>query len=292
MSPTGSSLPRRVLGRQLRALRENSGVSAEFARETIGVGKQTLWRMETGQPTRLNPVFVEKLCTVYGASEQTTSRMLGLTAETRNTGWWHAFDDPATEQCTVYHGLESAATRVVSFQTTLLPGQFQTDEYRRALIWVDQPRLPGAEVERHIALFDQRRAHLDARRTLTVDAIIDESALRRAVGGPAVMARQLAHLAKCADRENISIRVVPLTAEAHSGLRVGPFVLLEFPPRPTPHLTDPPVVFVRGYTGNLYLEKADEVHRYRHAYTDIERSTLDKPHSRALIQRLAEEYTP
>nr|WP_232541524.1 helix-turn-helix transcriptional regulator [Nocardia bovistercoris] len=281
-----------MLGRQLRALRENCGITMDFARETIGVGKQTLWRMETGQPIRMNPAFVEKLCTIYGASEQTTSHMLGLAAETGNTGWWHALDARTADQCTLYLGLESTATRVVSFQTTLLPGLFQTDEYRRALIWADQPRMPGAEVERHIELFDQQRALLDARRTLTVDATIDESALRRPVGGPAVMARQLTHLAKCAERENISIRIIPLTAAAHTGLRVGAFILLEFPPRPTPHLTDPPVVFVRGFTGNLYLEKADEVHRYRRAYTDIERSALDKARSRTLIRRIAAEYAP
>ncbi|MEU2252253.1 helix-turn-helix transcriptional regulator [Nocardia xishanensis] len=101
MTPTGSTLPRRMLARQLRMLREKSGVSAEFARDAIGVGKQTLWRMETGQPVRLNPLFIERLCQVYGAGDDVIRMMLGLTEEAGRTGWWHAYGDaiPNTSIC-------------------------------------------------------------------------------------------------------------------------------------------------------------------------------------------------
>ncbi|GAA5068449.1 helix-turn-helix domain-containing protein [Nocardia callitridis] len=291
MTPTGSTLPRRMLGRQLRRLRETSGVSAETARDAIGVGKQTLWRMETGQPGRLNPLFIETLCRVYRASEEETEALLGLVEETKRTGWWHAYGDTSPTDFNLFLGLEEAAKRLVSYQTTLLPVLLQTEAYRRALTWVDFPSLPTEDVERRIELFSHRKARLKgATNPLTMEAIVDESVIRRTIGGPAVMTDQLEHLARAGEQQNISIRVVPLSADAYCGLRVGPFVMLEFPKHPTAHLTEPPVIYVQGYTGDLYLEKADEVRQYKQAYADLQRRSLDETRSRALIRKVAKEH--
>ncbi|WP_280296057.1 helix-turn-helix domain-containing protein [Nocardia abscessus] len=291
MSPTGSTLPRRMLGRQLRELRVKSGVSAEYARDAINVGKQTLWRIETGQPVRLNPLFIERLCKVYGASEERTAILLNLVEETKRSGWWHAFDDTILEDFNLFVELEATAKRIVSYQTNLLPGLLQTDEYRRALIWVRFPAMSGAEVERWIDAFKRRKSRLDNDPDqVRFESVIDEAALRRAVGGPSVMEDQLVHLLRVDEQPNVSVRVVPLAAEAYAGLNVGSFVMLDFPEHPTAHLTEPPVVYMQGFTGNLYLEKPDEVRQYRQAYADIMRSALDQERSRALIRKIAKEH--
>ncbi|MEU2088443.1 helix-turn-helix domain-containing protein [Nocardia beijingensis] len=290
MSSTGSTLPRRMLGRQLRALRINAGISAEYARDAIDVSKQTLWRIETGQPVRLHPLVVEGLCKLYGASEERTAILLNLVEETKRTGWWHAFNDTILEDFNLFVELEATARRIASFQTTLLPGLLQTDEYRRALIWVRFAAISGTEVERKIAAFRQRKARLDSDSAVRFEAAIDESALRRAIGGPSVMEGQLRHLLQVAERPHISVRVVPLAAEAYAGLNVGSFVILDFPEHPVAHLTVPPVVYMQGFTGDLYLEKPDEVRQYRQAHAEILRSALDKESSRSLIRAIAEEY--
>ncbi|MEV6321651.1 helix-turn-helix transcriptional regulator [Nocardia sp. NPDC051787] len=291
MTSTGSSLARRMLGRQLRALRINSGVSAEYARDAINVSKQTLWRMETGQQVRLNPLFIERLCKIYGASATRTAILLELTEETTRTGWWHAFGDAIHKEFSLYVELETVAKRLVSYQTTLLPGLLQTDQYRRALIWTSFPAMPGPEVERMIEIFRRRKARLDNDEDpVLLEAVIDESALRRAIGGPAVMEQQLAHLARVSEQPNVSVRVVPLSAQAYAGLSVGPFVMFDFPKHPIAHLTEPPVVYIQGFTGNLYLEKPEEIRLYRQAYADLQRSTLDQERSRSLILEIAKEY--
>ncbi|WP_249643698.1 helix-turn-helix domain-containing protein [Nocardia sputi] len=280
-----------MLGRQLRELRVNSGVSAEYARHVIGVGKQTLWRMETGQPVRLNPLFIERLCKVYGASEEQTAVLLDLTEETKRTGWWHSLDDAIPKGFSHYVGLEAAAHRVTSYQTTLLPGLLQTSEYRRALIWVDYPTMPGPEVERRIEVFTRRKARLDSTSDpLHLDAVLDESVLRRPIGGTSVMADQIRYLAEVTEQNNISVYIVPLDAAAYAGLRVGPFVMLEFPRHPTAHLTEPPVVYMQGFTGDLYLEKSEEIREYRQAFADIRRSALDEVRSRSLLRKIAKEF--
>lgn len=279
-----------MLGRQLRALRINAGISAEYARAAIDVSKQTLWRIETGQPVRLHPLVVEGLCKLYGASEERTAILLNLVEETKRTGWWHAFNDTILEDFNLFVELEATARRIASFQTTLLPGLLQTDEYRRALIWVRFAAISGTEVERKIAAFRQRKTRLDSDSAVRFEAVIDESALRRAIGGPSVMEGQLRHLLQVAERPHISVRVVPLAAEAYAGLNVGSFVILDFPEHPVAHLTVPPVVYMQGFTGDLYLEKPDEVRQYRQAHAEILRSALDKESSRSLIRAIAEEY--
>ncbi|WP_069164354.1 helix-turn-helix domain-containing protein [Nocardia altamirensis] len=280
-----------MLARQLRELREQSGVSAEFARKAIGVGKQTLWRMETGQPVRLNPLFIARLCEVYGAREELSRKLLALTAETFRNGWWHAYSDAMPKHFDLFVGLEEAAQRAISYQTVLVPGILQTAGYRRALIWVDHPTMPAADVERRIELLTRRKSRLSCTESpLALEAVLDEAALRRAIGGRGVITEQLKHLSEVGALPNISVRVIPLAAQAYSGLTIGPFDMLEFPQHPTTHLMEPPVIYLQGKTDAQYLEKADEIQEYQNAYTDLQRSALDESDSRALIQQIVTEY--
>ncbi|NEW58682.1 helix-turn-helix domain-containing protein [Nocardia cyriacigeorgica] len=288
---TGSTLPRRILARQLRALRDKSGVSAETARREIGVSKQTLWRMENGLPVKLNPLFIRRLCEIYGAPEDLTMALLALAEEAKAKGWWHAFDDAIPQSFGLFVGLEDAAHHIVSFQTTLIPGLLQTAEYRRALSWIDSPNSPTEQIETGVAIGVRRQLRLtNTRHPLALDVFIDETILRRVTGSTAIMADQLRHLEKTARLPNVSIRVIPSSVGSYRGLIVGPFVLLEFPQHPTAYLTEPPVVFVQGFTGDLYLDRPEEIERYREVCTDLKRLALDEAESRALCLELAEEF--
>jgi transcriptional regulator with XRE-family HTH domain len=286
-----STIPRRLLARQLRRLRDDARITSDFARREIGVSQQTFWRMETGQPTRINRLFIEALCKLYEADEKTTKALLALREEAQNKSWWHAYSDDIPKDFDLLVGLEQAADSLVGYHATLLPGLLQTREYRQALIWVEHPSMSTEEVNRRLELSERRQARLTAEREpARLDVIINEAVARHAVGGPAVMAAQLIHLAEMGKRPNVSIRVVPIDARTHRGLFVGSFTILGFPPHRTTHLTEPPVVYVEGYTGALYLEKEAEVTQYRKAFADIERSALDGEQSRDLFLRIAEEY--
>lgn len=103
------------------------------------------------------------------------------------------------------------------------------------------------------------------------------------------MAEQLNYLTAAGDLPNVSVQVIPLRAEAYSGLTVGPFEMLEFPRHPYANLLEPPVVYVRGYTGAMYLETAGEVEQYQDAYPGLHRSALDDAHSRSFIGDIANE---
>lgn len=289
---TSSTLPRRILARLLKDKREAAGIGPDAARRAIGVSKQTFWRMETGQPTRINPLFITHLAQMYGLDDKTTDVLLGLTEESQGKGWWHAYGDTIPKHFDLYVGLEDAAKRFSAYQATLLPGLLQTAEYRRAVIWTEYPAMPTSEVERRIEIHTRRLERLQSRTNpLEVNVLLDESVLRRVAGSPEIMAVQLTHLVDVGRSPNISVRVVPLAAGLHKGTSTGSFILLEFPRHPTAKLTEPPVVYIQGITGSLYLEKADEVDQYRDAYAGIQGVALDEAESRRLILEIAEELT-
>ncbi|MFI5776351.1 helix-turn-helix domain-containing protein [Nocardia sp. NPDC051570] len=276
----------------LRKLREDAGVSAEEAYRTISVSKHTLWRMETGQMTKYAPHTVKALCELYRATADDTQVAMVLAEESKVKSWWLAFDDTMPAGFAYFIGLEEAADRIWTYQNTLLPGLVQTADYRRALAWVEVPNMPTEEVERRVELSMKRQERLtNSRNPLKLSILLDEAILHRPIGGRRVMSEQLRHLAEVGSLPNVSIRVVPISAEAYLGLASQLFVVFDFPLHPTARLTVPPVIFVQGFLGDVYLESETEVRLYREAYAAIERVALDEDASCALILRVAEELS-
>ncbi|WP_280428969.1 helix-turn-helix domain-containing protein [Nocardia brasiliensis] len=289
---TGSTLPRRLLARELRRARLEACVTAEVARNEIGVSKQTFWRMENGVQIRLNPLYIKRLCEVYELPTSLTRTLLGLVEETQTKAWWHGYDDALPSHGGLFVGLEEAAHHVISYQPTLLPGLVQTADYRRAITWMLHPNWPTADIETNVEVMARRQSRLtDSTNPLRFDVFIDETALRRMASSTRVMADQLTHLADLARLPNVSVRVLSRTAGAYQGLLVGTFALLEFPPHPTAYLSEPPVVYVQGFTGDLYLERPEEIATYRAICIDLKRLALNEADSRAHILDVAAEFT-
>ncbi|WP_433598478.1 helix-turn-helix domain-containing protein [Nocardia sp. CA-135953] len=289
---TGSAVPRRMLGRQLKRLREESGVSPTAAARAIEVSPQTLWRMESGQRgPKLKELYIGVLCKMYGATEEESAALAGLVAETKKPGWWHSYGDAVPAHFDLFIGLEEAAKRLTTFQLTLVPGLLQTPDYRRALAWIEFPSHAAAALETLIEVHSRRQSRLrDSAGDFEFRVLLSESVLHHQVGGPAVMAEQLRHLADIGRWPNVSIRVLPQQVGSHRGLITGSFVLMEFPLHPTSRLTEPPVVYVQGYTGALYLDQEAEITQYRTAIAQIQQVALNEDMSRELLLKVAREY--
>ncbi|WP_326699869.1 DUF5753 domain-containing protein [Streptomyces sp. NBC_01754] len=217
---------------------------------------------------------------------------MGLAKETKNHGWWHAYGDVIPEGFDLYIGLEEAADRLSWYESELVPGLFQTPDYARVLIERSDPGRDDAEVERRVHVRSTRQALL-TRVTAppNVDVVLNEAAVRRPVGGGKVMADQLEHLVHLNELEHVSIRVVPYAAGLHAGIMSGPFVTLRFPTYGESSYTEPPTVYVEGFTGALYLDKPDEIERYDGAFTSMWGSALDEAGSTSLLKQAARELS-
>ena len=286
----GPTVPRRQLGRHLRALRNQAKLTTKLAAQALEWSEPKLWRIETGQ-TALRSLDVEAMCRVYGASAEVTQGLMVLARETKAVGWWHTRDDVIPDWLDLYLGLEEAASRLQWYDSELVPGLLQTAAYARTVITADQPDLGGEEVTRRVQARLARQALLiRVTAPLSAEVLLGEAVLRRPVGGPQVMAEQLNQLADAALLPNVSIRLVPLRSGLHRGVLSGPFVILRFPVNGDGQESEPPVVYVPGFTGALYLEQPTEIRRYQEVYAGIAAAALDEPASCALIQQAAREY--
>ena len=284
---TGPTVPRRQLGRHLRALRNQARLTTKLAAQPLEWSEPKLWRIETGQ-TALRSLDVEAMCRVYGASAEVTQGLMVLARETRSVGWWHAHDDIIPDWLDLYLGLEEAASRLRGYEPELVPGLFQTAGYAREVISADRPDLGDDEVARRVQARLARQALLSrVTAPLTAEVLLGENVLRCPVGGPQVMAEQLTLLADAAMLPNVSIRVVPVRAGLHRGVLSGPFAILRFPVNGDRQESEPPVVYVPSFPGALYLEQPGEIRRYQEVYTDIAAAALDEPATRDLLLKAA-----
>ena len=113
--------------------------------------------------------------------------------------------------------------------------------------------------------------------------ILDEAVIRRAMGPPDLMGRQLAHLCKASLMPNVTLQVMPLGAGAHPGM-AGSFMMMSFP-----EPADPDVVYVNYSTGSLFLEKPEEVARSALIFNHLCAAALSISQSREMVSHVQQE---
>ncbi|MDA2803706.1 helix-turn-helix domain-containing protein [Nocardiopsis suaedae] len=280
-SPTAR---RRRLGVELRRLRENAGMTGEEAAERMAWSGSKLSRIERGQ-VATNSDDVRDLLDLYKV-EDTALRgsLVTLARESRRRGWWHVYGDVMPERFEVYLGLEPEAAVLRFYQAQIVPGLFQTEAYARALLEAHPASVAPEEVERRVELRIRRRELLFSERSPSphVWVVLDESVLHRPVGGPQVMADQIAYLLEAGRRTQVTLQVVPFGIGVHSGLD-GAFDILEFPES---DIHTPKLVHLENLTSSLYIEKAKEVHFYTVAFEHLRTAALHPERTRQVLAEM------
>ena len=285
----GSTVPRRQLGRYLRELRSEAGLTVRAAAKELERSEPTLWRIENGL-TSVRSVEVGVMCRLYGANEQLTVALMALAKQTKAKGWWQAYGDVLPEWFDLFVGLEAAATAMDEYEHSIVPGLFQSEGYARTTMAAFNPRWPADEIDRRVGLRRARQAIL----TRMIDppqlrVALREPVLVAPVGGRTVMADQLEHLATISELPNVSLRVVPVSVGYHPGILTGSFTIMRFPPPPSGLHGEPPTIYKETYTGSLYLDKPAEIARFVTAFEAIWDAALGERPSRDLIARTAED---
>src|SRR5689334_10335337 len=252
----GPTVLRIVLGSQLRRLREQRQITCEEAGEAIRASHSKISRMELGR-VRFRRRDVADLLTLYNVkSEEEREAMLALADQANEPGWWHSYSDILPSWFEVYIGLEEAASRIRAYEVQFVPGLLQTEDYARAVTLLGHPDAPGHEIERRVGLRMRRQALLRGEDPPHFWAVVDEAALRRPLGGAAVMRRQLEYLIEVTELPHVTLQVVPFHLGGHAAAG-GPFSILRFA---EPDLPD--VVYLEQLTSSLYLDKPETVDSY------------------------------
>ena len=277
----------RRLGGELLRLRAAAGKTQQQAAEAINATGTKIVKMERGWVPMRDP-DIRVLCEFYGLDDpEVLAYLLDLAKLDRGRrkakGWWH--DSPHPGTLSEYIALEDAASRVRTWELSLIPGLFQTAEYARSLavsegagVWEDPD-----EIERLVEIRMRRQARLRDAHPLEVYAIIWEAALRQAVGGPDIMRAQLDHLLKVAELPNVRLQVLPFRAGGHPCI-TGPFTIISFAESEAMD-----VVHADTIMSTVWAENAAESTAYRAFFDRTARLSLAQRDSVLLIDTIRQE---
>ena len=284
-SPT---MQRGRLRAELRRARRDAGLTQEQVADAMEWSLSKVIRIEGGTVS----VSITDLRALLGRYQITDpdeiDSLVKLARAARERSWANEYKEIISPQYLSYIEYENASSIIRQFEPLLIPSLLQTEEYMRALL--DDFAVTQARKDALIQLRLRRQELLEQERQPDLHFVMDEAAVRRQVGGPDAARRQLGHLVTMANRDNITIEIVPFSAGYHPGMR-GPLVLFEFPdPR------DNDVLYLensrRGRQSTETVVGGDDaelVATYREIFETLRKLSLGPENSRVFLKRLTDE---
>jgi transcriptional regulator with XRE-family HTH domain len=254
----GPTALRILVGSHLRRLREAGRITPEDAGAAIRASASKISRLELGR-NGFKPRDIADLLTLYGVNDGTErATLLTLAQQASLPGWWHTYNDLVPAWFGPYLGLEQAASVIRGYEVQFVPGLLQTEDYARAVIRLGHDSAGESELERRVSLRMRRQGILHGPNPPHLWVVIDEGALRRPIGGRAVMRAQIRHLIDIAELPRVTVEMLPFSAGSHTATG-GPITILRFP---EDAIRD--VVYLEQLTSAFYPDRQADIDHYWH----------------------------
>jgi transcriptional regulator with XRE-family HTH domain len=276
------TIRRRRLGAALRRLREGSGMSLDAVAKELGWSTSKVSRIELAK-IAVTPADVRALLGVLDALSEEVETLVSLASEDRQPGWWRQYAEVLPPWFEGYLSLESEAARLLAYESEVVPGLLQTEQYAAEILRQSSYTQLPDEAARAAELRRARQVRLVGPDPIYLDAVINEGALRRVVGDRKVMCGQLTRLIETVELPNVALRVLPFAAGAHPAVD-GSFTVLEFSDP-----SNPRIVYLDRMTDSEYLDSLRDVAAYRHAHERLRASALSVNDSHEMISKLLRE---
>ncbi|WP_037907331.1 helix-turn-helix domain-containing protein [Actinacidiphila yeochonensis] len=195
--------PAGMLAKRVRRARKNADLSLRGLADKMGYPHTYLSRVERGEQLP-SEALAEDLDDFYGTDGLIVELLaVAVAAEVPTYG------RRVLEQ-------EKRAARIQTFNSSVVPGLLQTEPYTSALFIESMPGKDAEKVALQVATRVHRRAVLDSAAPPLYWAIMDESALRRPVGGAAIMAEQIRHILGMIENiSGVQVQVLPFARGVH-----------------------------------------------------------------------------
>lgn len=277
---------RRRLRIALRSLREGRQLSQREVATALDWAQSKLMRIEVGA-TGISVIDLRALLTYYGVTDADRVNELIQTARYARRQLYGEYSNIFSSPLLTYLQYEGAASAIHSFETVVIPGLLQTEEYATALM-----RLRPIPTDTEEALTQRVQARLERQRVLTradspkTSFILDEAALHRHVAGRTGMVRQLQKLLEVGELSNVEIRIIPFERGEHLGLW-GSLMILEFA---APE--DDALVYLEYQLGDQLVDgDMGQVAPYIEKFMSLEACSSPTEESRRIIERIIERLT-
>ncbi|MGH3974555.1 MAG: helix-turn-helix domain-containing protein, partial [Pseudonocardiaceae bacterium] len=175
----------------------------EAVAEELGWSTSKVSRIELAK-IAVKPGDVRALLGLYDdVLTDEIEQLVTLAQEDKQPGWWRQYAEVLPEWFEGFLSLESEATRLLAYESEVVPGLLQIEQYA-AEILRQSPYTPlPDEAARAAELRRARQVRLTGDDPVHLDAVINEGALRRVVGGREVMREQLRRLVEAGELSNV-----------------------------------------------------------------------------------------
>ncbi|MGK4582579.1 helix-turn-helix domain-containing protein [Kitasatospora sp. HPMI-4] len=265
------SSPRAAFGAQLRSSREaRDWTQGELGERMGGYSDSYISAVETGRKSTSRD-FARAADKAFGTGQTLELMWIGL----RRKGFIEGFPEHAAQ--------EARAAEIRIFEPNMVPGLLQTRAYATALeaAAVQRGSTTPDQAEERVKFLATRQRLLKRPTPPLIHAVMDESVIRRPVGGLETMHAQLDHLAELAGRPHVLLQVAPYALAEHAPFR-SVITLLTFADRS-----------VVGYTESAeqgYVVRKDETVRdWERAYDRLQVEALTRAASLDLIRKARKE---
>jgi len=281
----GPTFRRRELGKELRRLREKAGLTIQGAATGLGFSDTKLGRVESGHNTLPRVEDLEKLLDRYGVDDiddRDTLMSLHRTSLSRDP--WIPYRSVMPSGMPMYVGLESDAREMRAWQPTHIFGLLQTESYTRAQFMAAKPveETTTPFVEDSVRLRMERKQLITREeQPLALRVILDESTLRRVVGGPGVMKEQYEEIERLAALDHVTVQILPQQLATYRA--DFNFIILDF---------DAPVdpIVQSDIPGTITVtDRATEVWKYARRFDAMRAEALGPSATAGFLHRLARE---
>jgi transcriptional regulator with XRE-family HTH domain len=257
-----------VFGRQLKLFRERAGMDRARFGSLTGYSASTIAAFEQGRRIP-PPKFIDQADEALGAGG-----VLSAGKEEVARAQYPAFFRDAAK-------LEAEAVELHVYDTHVVNGLLQTEDYTRALMGMRRPLLDEATIEQRVAARLARQEIFDRWPSPLLSFVMEEPVIRRPLGGEQVWRGQLEQLLLLGQKRNVELQVMPLEREDNAGVD-GAFTLL-MPRQGTQ------VGYLEVQGRSTLVTERDALHALSARYGIIRAQALTPRESLAFVEKLLGE---
>jgi hypothetical protein len=179
--------------------------------------------------------------------------------------------------------LEGEAAVIRAYEPHYVPGLLQTAGYARATLRAGLPHAAPEEIERLLTLRSERQALVTRADAPLLWVVMDETVLRRPIGGRRVMREQMDRLAEATELPNVRLQIMPFAAGPHPAM-YGPFHIFRFQLQEIPD-----IAYAESLVGGVYFDERDDVSTFLEALDRMCAQAAPAQSTKAILDGMRKE---
>lgn len=172
--------------------------------------------------------------------------------------WPYVYRETFPDWSRKFMAYSERAVAIRQYAAHVVPGLLQTEDYARAVLNLDALLDGEDQLEERVAARMTRQARLGSSDRPELCVILDESVLKRPIGGGVVMRAQLQRLLEASTERHITVQVLPFDQGGHEAMG-GSLTLLSLP-------DGAETAYTEGSDYGQLIEEPCKVARYKVIY--------------------------